>query len=84
MKDFPQFNKQQLELLIVALAYTSFHLADADNLAKKIVDVDYAFEHFAFSNQLHKRSLVNEPCEYSSKLFNPLMDALLVHHEALI
>jgi hypothetical protein len=83
MKQFPQFNKQQLELLIAAVAFTSFELSDSDNLAKTVVNFDDAFEHFAFKNPLNKRLLVNDPTEYSNHLFTPLIDALLVHSEHL-
>lgn len=81
MKDFPQFNKQQLELLIVSLTFASCQLHSSDNLAKTIVDFDDVFEHFAFDNHLNKRSLVNNPTDYSSNLFNPLIDALMNFYE---
>jgi hypothetical protein len=83
MKSLPQLNKSQLELLIASLTYTSFELANSDNLARTIVEVDYAFEHYAFQNPLDKRLLVNDPPNYSSNLFNPLIDSLMVHLEAL-
>jgi len=81
MKDFPQFNKQQLELLIVSLTFASCQLHSSDNLAKTIVDFDDVFEHFAFDNHLNKRLLVNNPTDYSSNLFNPLIDALMNFYE---
>lgn len=84
MKEFPQFNKEQLELLIASLAFTSFELSGSDELAKTIVDVDYAFEHFAFPNPLNKRQLVNNRLEYSAVLFNPLIDTLVAHYDVLV
>ncbi len=83
MKDFPQFNKKQLELLIASIAFASFELSGSDNLAKTIVDFDYSFEHFAFNNPLDKRQLVNDPTEYSGNLFNPVIDALMDYYDSL-
>ncbi|WP_019898470.1 hypothetical protein [Methylotenera mobilis] len=83
MKEFPQFNKQQLELLMASIAFASFELSGSNNLAKTIVDFDYAFEHFAFNNPLNKRQLVNDPTQYSGDLLNPLIDALMLHYEHL-
>jgi hypothetical protein len=79
MKQFPQFNKAQLELLIASVAFTSFQISGSDNLAKTIVDFDYAFEHFAFNNPLNKPLLVNNPTDYSDSIFTSLIDGLLAH-----
>jgi len=93
MKQLPQtnqqqltaltFNKEQLELLIASLLFTSNELASSDNLAKTIVELDYSFEHFAYPNPLNKRQLVNDPLEYSGSLFNPLITSLEHFHENL-
>jgi hypothetical protein len=83
MKQFPHFNKQQLELLIASITFTSFELSGSDNLAKTIVDFDYTFEHHGFNNPLNKRLLVSDPITFSSNLFNPLMDAFLAQLQLL-
>lgn len=83
MKDFPQFNKQQLELLIASIAFASFELSGSDNLAKTIVNFDYSFEHFAFNNPLDKRQLVNDSTEYSGHLLNPIIDVLMNYYDSL-
>lgn len=83
MKTFPQLNQKQLELLIGSLMFTSCQLASSDNLALTILDVDDAFEHFGYTSPLDKRPLVNQPLEYSSGLFNPLIDLLADYVEQM-
>jgi hypothetical protein len=80
LKKLLQFDARQIELIIASIAFTSFQLASSDNLAKTILDFDYAFEHFAFENPLDKRQLVNDPIEYTGQLLNPLIDALMDHY----
>ncbi len=83
MKDFPQFTKQQLELIIASVAMSSFQLSHKDNLAQLMVEFDYSYEHFGFKPTHDKYKLATEPELTSSMLFTPIIDSLMDFYEAL-
>lgn len=83
MKDFPQFNKQQLELIIASVAMSSFQLSHKDNLAQLMVEFDYALEHFGFKPNYDRYQLATNPSETSSIIFSPIIESLMAHYEAI-